>query len=50
MVISFTSLQDLSGITLKEIGLKKIVLNLGSVTASPSALFNHRAVASKVLQ
>jgi hypothetical protein len=49
MVISFTSLQNLSGITLKEVGLKKIVLNLGPVTASPSTLFNHRAVACKVL-
>jgi hypothetical protein len=48
MVISFTSLQNFSGITLKKIGLIKIVLNLGPVTASPSALFDHRAVASKV--
>jgi hypothetical protein len=48
MVISFTSLQDLSGITLKEIGLKKIVLNLGPVTASPTALFNHCTFAGQV--
>jgi hypothetical protein len=48
MVISFTSLQNLSGVTLKEIGLKKIVLHLGPVTTSPSALFNHFTFAGEV--
>jgi hypothetical protein len=48
MVILLTSLQNLSGITLKEIGLKKIVLNFGPVTASPSALFNHCTFAGEV--
>jgi len=48
MVMSFTSLQNFSGVTLKEIGLKKIVLNLGPVSASPSALFNHRTFAGEI--
>jgi hypothetical protein len=49
MVISFTSLQNPSRKTLKEIGLKKIVLNFGPIAASPSALFNHGTFAGEVI-
>jgi hypothetical protein len=46
IVMIFTSFQNPSGIALKWIGLKKISMNFGSITATPPARFDLRAVAT----